>query len=151
MNDADKRSAKGDSPSDKQKDDIQTAPWKALFFFTTRSHLTCLSIGIISAILAGVAAPAQALLIGKAFAAFTTSTPTTELLRKETEYVSYMVGVATGGWLLHFIFFSSWVAFGELQAKSARDRLFKGLLERDIEWYDMRKNGIGALISRLQA
>lgn len=141
---------KDDSPSDKQNDDIKTAPWKALLFFTTKAHLTYLSVGVLSAIVAGVTSPAQAFLVGKAFTAFTTSTSGAELVTKETQYVLYMVGVATGGWLLHFIFFASWVAFGELQAKSARDRLFKGLLEREIEWYDVRKNGIGALIPRLQ-
>lgn len=38
--------------------------------------------------------------------------------------------------------------FGELQAKSARERLFDGMLNKDMEWYDKRKAGIDA---RLQA
>ena len=49
-----------------------------------------------------------------------------------------------------FVELAMWLAYGELQAKSARDRLFHGLLEKEIEWYDLRMNGIGALLPRLQ-
>jgi len=61
-----------------------------------------------------------------------------------------MVAVGVGSWLVRFIFFTSWLSFGELQAKSARDRLFTGLLYKDIAWYDRRKHGVGALSTRLQ-
>lgn len=132
------------------------APWKALFFFTTKSHLTVLSIGIISAIIGGIAGPAQALLTGKAFGLFSTfasgGISHNDFLAKETHYVYYMIAIGGGSWVVHFVFFSSWLAFGELQAKSARDRLFHGMLHKEIEWYDMRKNGgVAALIPRLQA
>lgn len=146
----DELSEKGETPTGAKADDIQVAPWKALFFFTTRSHLTCLVVAVVSAVLSGLTSPASALLVGKAFQSFATVTDDNELVKKETKYVLYMLGVALGSWLLHFIFFASWVTFGELQANSARDRLFNGMLVKDIEWYDLRKNGIGALIPRLQ-
>ena len=130
------------------------APWKALFFFTTRSHTIPLLCGFTSAVLSGVTAPAQSLLLGKAFGLFTQyaagGLSGNEFLSKETNYVCYMLAVGGGSWLVHSIFFTSWIAFGELQAKSARDRLFHGMLRKDIEWYDIRKNGVGALIPRLQ-
>ncbi|GAB7355384.1 hypothetical protein MBLNU459_g5905t1 [Dothideomycetes sp. NU459] len=132
-------------------DDVEIAPWKALFFFTIKAHMPCLILGLISAMFAGVASPAQALLIGKVFAGFTTATSGAALLTNETKHIFWMLGVATGNWFLHFLFFSSWVAFGELQANSVRDRLFNSLLEKDTEWYDLRKHGTGALVTRLQA
>lgn len=146
----DELSEKGRLPGDAKADDIQIAPWRALFFFATKAHLPCLSVAIISAILTGLVSPASALLVGKAFQNFASTTDGNELVRKVTKYVLYMVGVALGGLLLHFIYFSAWVTFGELQANSARDRLFNGMLVKDIEWYDLRKNGVGALIPRLQ-
>ncbi|KAK8196033.1 ATP-dependent permease [Zalaria obscura] len=145
---------KGAQPVDADEENPQRAPWKALFFFTTKAHLAPLSIAIICAIASGVASPAQSLLMGKAFNAFESLMAGTidksELFERQTKYALYFVGIGCGSWLLHFLFFTFWLAFGELQAKSARDRLFMGLLERDVEWYDMRKNGIGALIPRLQ-
>ncbi|KAH0364982.1 putative ABC transporter, partial [Aureobasidium melanogenum] len=141
-----------DAPSNKSKGDGgQTVPWRALFFFTTKSHLTCLFVGLAAAIAAGGITPAQSYLLGKAFNAFTNSSSPSAVLSSVTNYTIYLVALGVGSWLVHFVFFSAWLAFGELQANSARERLFLGMLDKEIEWYDMRKNGIGALIPRLQA
>lgn len=142
-------SEKGKQPGEARADDIQAAPWKALFFFTSKSHLSCLLVALGTAVVSGIASPAAALVTGKAFDAFTSVTDGNELVKKETEYVLYMLGIGFGSWLLHFVFFAAWIAFGELQANSARNRLFNGMLTKDIEWYDLRKNGVGALIPRL--
>jgi hypothetical protein len=45
---------------------------------------------------------------------------------------------------------SSWMTFGESQAKSARDRMFEGMLDKEMEWYDSQQVGIGALLIRVQ-
>lgn len=141
-----------DAPaSDSKEDDVQTAPWRALFFFTTKSHLTCLFIGLAAALAAGGITPAQSYLLGKAFDAFTSSSSPNAVLKSVTNYTIYLAALGVGSWLVHFVFFSAWLAFGELQANSARERLFLGMLGKEIEWYDMRKNGIGAMIPRLQA
>ncbi|KAG9949804.1 putative ABC transporter, partial [Aureobasidium melanogenum] len=141
-----------DAPSNKSKGDGgRTVPWRALFFFTTKSHLTCLFIGLAAAIAAGGITPAQSYLLGKAFNAFTNSSSPSAVLSSVTNYTIYLVALGVASWLVHFVFFSAWLAFGELQANSARERLFLGMLDKEIEWYDMRKNGIGALIPRLQA
>jgi ATP-binding cassette subfamily B (MDR/TAP) protein 1 len=141
-----------DAPVSNTKiDDVQAAPWKALFFFTTKSHLTCLFIGLAAALAAGGITPAQSYLLGKAFDAFTNSSSPSAVLKSVTNYTIYLTALGVGSWLVHFVFFSAWLAFGELQANSARERLFLGMLSKEIEWYDMRKNGIGAMIPRLQA
>ncbi|KAJ9626935.1 ATP-dependent permease [Taxawa tesnikishii (nom. ined.)] len=133
----DDEAEKGKQPIDTTDEDIQRAPWKALFYFTTKPHLVPLSLGILASIVSGLASPAQAILIGRAFQQFssyaTGALTGTELLTKETEYVFYLLGLGCVGWIVEFFFFGFWLAFGELQAKSARDRLFTGLLERDIE------------------
>lgn len=141
-----------DAPINKSKGDgVQTVPWKALFFFTTKSHLTCLFVGLAAALTAGGITPAQSYLLGKAFNAFTNSDSPSAVLTSVTKYAIYLLALGVGSWIVHFVFFSAWLAFGELQANSARERLFLGMLDKEIEWYDMRKNGIGALIPRLQA
>jgi ATP-binding cassette subfamily B (MDR/TAP) protein 1 len=132
-------------------DDVQAAPWRALFFFTTKSHLTCFLVGLAAALTAGGITPAQSYLLGKAFNALTNSSSPSAVLKSVTNYTVYLAALGIGSWLVHFVFFSAWLAFGELQANSARERLFLGMLSKEIEWYDMRKNGIGAMIPRLQA
>ncbi|KAI5201345.1 putative ABC transporter [Aureobasidium subglaciale] len=146
-----RRSEKDASLSKPKEDDVPAAPWKALFFFTTKSHLTCLIIGLVAALAAGGITPAQSYLLGKAFNAFTSSSSPSAVLNSVTNYTIYLLALGVGSWLVHFIFFSVWLAFGELQANSARERLFLSMLNKDVEWYDMRKNGIGAMVPRLQA
>jgi ATP-binding cassette subfamily B (MDR/TAP) protein 1 len=151
-----KSTAESDSGSNTADGEVELkAPWRALFAFTTRRQIPMIIAGIITAALAGAASPANNLIVGKLYGGFTDyasgKLDKDEFMRLETKYVIYLVGIAAGSWLLHTLDFAIWVAFGELQAKSARDRLFYGLLDKDIEWYDMRKNGIGALLPRLQA
>lgn len=150
--DEDDRHSKGQAAiSDSTDDDIHAASWKALFSFTTKSHLTCLAIALSATLATGGIAPAQSYLTGQAFNAFTTSSSTSNPLERISKYALYMVAVGLGSWLIHFIMSSAWFAFGELQANSARNRLYLAMLEKEIGWYDMRKNGIGAMIPRLQA
>ncbi|KUJ18851.1 P-loop containing nucleoside triphosphate hydrolase protein [Mollisia scopiformis] len=40
--------------------------------------------------------------------------------------------------------------FGELQAKSLRLQMFEGMLDKNMEWYDLRQDGVGALMIRIQ-
>jgi ATP-binding cassette subfamily B (MDR/TAP) protein 1 len=135
-------------------EDSAKAPWRALFFFTTKSNLPTLITSILFSIIAGASQPINAWIQGKIFESFSllgAGQLTGETLyENDKRYTVYFVALAGATWLVNTGEFACWMTFGELQAKSARDRLFHGLLEKDIEWYDMRKHGIGALLPRLQ-
>ncbi|EMF16331.1 bile salt export pump [Sphaerulina musiva SO2202] len=130
-------------------------PWRVLFAFTIPRMVPLLVAGIIVSIAAGATAPAQNLFVGDLFEGFTGFSGGTlskeEFLKKETKYILYVVAIAAASWVLHSLEFMIWLAFGELQAASARDRLFHGLMAKETEWYDLRKNGIGAQLPRMQA
>ncbi|KAF2771086.1 P-loop containing nucleoside triphosphate hydrolase protein [Teratosphaeria nubilosa] len=121
----------------------------------TRRNMPCLMAGILASFIAGAVIPATAYLTGKLFDGFTDhasgQTTNDEFYSHQTKYILYLAVASAGSWISHACEFIFWLAFGELQAKSARDRLFHGLLKKDIEWYDMRKNGIGAMLPRMQA
>ena len=142
-------------PTIDKGEETGTAPWRALFFFTTKSNVPLLISAITLSVISGAASPAKSYVMGQAFDGFTSYATGTlqidEFIQRERKYVYYLLIIAGGAWLFLFLELAAWLAFGELQAKSARDRLFHGLLEKDIEWYDLRKNGIGALLPRLQA
>lgn len=148
--------AKSDSREDSSASSEEPqapAPWRALFAFTTRRNIPLLAAALSTSIIAGAAHPAQSLLVGKFFQGFTDyatgALDKDAFLKVQTKWVLYLTGLAALSWLFHSLDFMLWLAFGELQAKSARDRLFHGLLNKEVEWYDRRKNGIGALIPRL--
>ena len=46
--------------------------------------------------------------------------------------------------------FAAWAMFGEMQAKSVREELFRSLLEKDLGWFEQRDSGIASLLTRLQ-
>ncbi|CAK3894129.1 ABC transporter, ABC-B family, MDR type [Lecanosticta acicola] len=139
---------------DEEEEHVQ-AKWRSLFAFSTRAHIPLLLAGIFVSFVAGAVSPAQNLIVGDLFEGFTSFAAgritKDELMRRQTKYVLYQVGLAAGSWVFHSLDFMFWMAFGELQAKSARDRLFHGLMSKEVEWYDRRKNGIGALLPRIQA
>ncbi|KAK0860271.1 ATP-dependent permease [Friedmanniomyces endolithicus] len=160
LNDAHSRMEHFGGPSpvtenESTSDEKHATPWRSLFFFTTKANLPILITGGICSVIAGAGSPFQSYLTGKLFEGFTSyasgAWTTEKFMHEQTKYVIYMVAVAGASWVFLSLEFMLWLAFGELQAKSARDRLFHGLLEKDVEWYDMRKNGIGALLPRLQA
>lgn len=132
----------------------KNAGWRSLFNFTTRAHILPLVIAILLSIASGIIIPALAIFIGKLFNLFTEygagklSGP--DLIHKISRYDLYMLILGATSMLFNAGYFGFWIYFGELQAKSVRDRLFDGLLLKDMEWFDMRTAGVNTLLSRLQ-
>jgi hypothetical protein len=58
-----------------------------------------------------------------------------------------VLGVAA--WVVQGGFLTSWMIFGEVQAKTVRKAMFEGMLDKDMEWYDLRKDGIASLLVRI--
>ena len=132
----------------------QKTSWKSLFNFSSRHHGVILVFALSLSIAAGVAAPALAIFFGKIFDSFSLYGARTidgdEFMRKVTRNCIALCILGGTLWTLKGGFFGLWMIFGELQANAARDRLFESLLEKDVEWYEMRPSGIGALLPRLQ-
>lgn len=149
----------GEGPEDSEngavvEEQAQQAEWKALFNFTTRAHVFPLAIGLSLSIASGVVIPALAYFLGKIFDIFssyaTGSISGSDLTSRVSTSAIELVGLGSISWLLNGGFFMFWLSFGELQAKAVRNKLFDGMLQKDMEWYDMRKAGVNAMIPRLQ-
>ena len=129
--------------------------WKSLFYFTTRRHLLFIIPAVLFATGSGLTVPANAYALGKVFSSFTKfgtgAANTDEFKHDVTKYNKWIVVIGSGSWLFNSVAFFLWHTFGELQAQSARERLFNALLKHDIAWYDTRKDGVGALSTRLLA
>ncbi len=133
---------------------VKRAGWRSLFNFTTKKHSVTLLFAIILSIASGIIVPALAIFLGgifDSFTAFGAGTVSGTLLMKDVSKDAIaLVGLGSAGWFLNGGYFMLWLVFGELQAKNVRDKLFDGMLEKDMEWYDMRRNGVGALLPRFQ-
>ncbi|OBT62446.1 hypothetical protein VE03_08637 [Pseudogymnoascus sp. 23342-1-I1] len=123
------------STAGREDSDMKPA-WKSMFAFTTRGHLAVMVPAWISSITAGVIKPAMAIFMGFIF----------------DDIAEYVAGssLGLGSCLANAGFFGLWLVFGESQAKQARERLFTGLLRREMEWYDLCKDGISPVLIRIQ-
>ena len=133
---------------------VERAQWRSLFAFTTKTHVLPLIVGLLLSVGSGIVIPALSLFLGRIFGLFSDfgagKIGGSELTQKVATNALTLVGLGSISWFLNGAFFMFWLAFGELQAGSVRDKLFDGMLKKDMEWYDMRKAGVSALIPRLQ-
>ena len=131
-----------------------TAPWKALFHFTCTSHFVVLTLALIFSIASGIVVPALAIFLGKIFDQFSfygagslAGSGFAERVAKHSTELCVLGGVSG---ILNGAFYGFWLAFGEAQARSAREQLFNDIQDKEMVWFDMRRSGIETLVSRLQ-
>lgn len=140
--------------NDEEKSLAKYASWRCLFNFASKRDTIPILLALIFSVAAGIVAPALAIFLGKIFNLFTSfgagEISGSNLLKKVSAYAIILAGLGTASGLLHASYFMLWLVFGELQAKHVRERLFDGMLEKDMGWYDMRTDGIDTLVSRLQ-
>lgn len=140
--------------ADDEQEYASQVGWKALFGFTTTSHVVVLIGALASAAAAAATLPIFSVMYGRIFGAYSDygagRSDGDELLSEITRLCVIMTGVAAASWVLNSIFFFFFLLFGELQAKSARTRIFNVLIRKDMAWYDLRESGIAAFLPAIQ-
>ena len=128
--------------------------WRSLFAFTDQHHMFVLILALVLSVASGIIIPALAVFLGKIFNLFSDfgsgNLTSHGLVSKVTIDCIGLVGLGSASWILNGSYFMVWLVFGELQAKSVRDKLYANMLEKDLEWFEMHSNGVGALLPRLQ-
>ncbi|KAF1841884.1 P-loop containing nucleoside triphosphate hydrolase protein [Cucurbitaria berberidis CBS 394.84] len=137
-----------------EQDYVLQVGWKALFGFTTRKHLPVLSGALLSAVIAAATLPVFAIIYGLIFREYTDygagKIDSSTLLSSVTRYCIILTGIASLNWIANSFYFFFFLTFGELQARSARNRIFDVLIKRDMAWYDTRDTGIAAFLPAVQ-
>lgn len=136
-------------------DDVEINPsWRSLFAFARRKHTLSFILAVISSVVASFIRPTSAIFFGKFFSALTKYGAgiwtVHETLLEVSKWCAALAGIGAASWLTQGAFLSSWMIFGELQAKSAREQMFRGMLGKDMEWYDLRRDGVGSLLIRIE-
>lgn len=113
------------------------------------------SLAMFSSAATGAIIPIQAYIVGKLtqqLANYGTGSEIEVGFKSESKrYIIWLVFLGSVSWLAHGSFFLCWVIFGELQARSARQKLFGSLIEREFGWFDKREDGIGSLATCIQS
>ncbi|KAL5117684.1 ATP-dependent permease [Pleosporales sp. CAS-2024a] len=139
---------------DEDQQHISQAGWKALFNFTTKRHIPVLSGALLSAIIAAASLPIFAVIYGLIFREYTDygagKLSSSALLHSVTKYCLILTGIASMNWIANSFYFFFFLTFGELQAQSARNKIFDALIRKNTTWYDTRDTGIAAILPAIQ-
>lgn len=133
---------------------LQNMGWKALFSFTTRKHLPVLAFAVAAATVAALTLPALAVLYGLTFREFGAISKgeksDSEFLKQLSTYCLYIVALGGFSWVGNSLYYTAFMTFGEMQARSARGRIFGTLLRKNMAWYDTRDTGMEAFLPAMQ-
>jgi len=128
--------------------------WSSLFAFTTKEHSAPLSVALITTFFSALLKPTAAIFFGKIFDVLIKfglgQLDGHDTLHGVSLWCVALVSLGGIALLVETVFFSSWLIFGELQAKSLREKMFIGMLDKEMEWYDVREDGMGSLLIRIQ-
>lgn len=151
---SDEEQEKTNTQANEEQEYASHVGWKALFGFTTSSHVAVLISALASAAVAAATLPVFSIIYGLVFGVYSDygagKVDGMQLLDEVTRLCLIMTGIATASWVLNSIFFFLFLLFGELQAKSARTRIFDALIRKDMTWFDMRESGIAAFLPTIQ-
>jgi ATP-binding cassette subfamily B (MDR/TAP) protein 1 len=129
-------------------------PWLSLFTFTTLSHFGVLALALIFTLISGLVVPGMSILLGKIFGSFaglgSGFLEPQEFMAEVRRYSTYLAILGAMGWGFNCAFFATWIWFGESQAGTARKRIFDRLIEKELSWYEERKNGVLSLTTNCQ-
>lgn len=125
----------------------------SLFEFTAFSHVPVLIAALFFTVCTALINPLFALCLGRLFQTFTdmgNGDLSVALFLIEVSHYAAQLAVLGGiSWLCNAAFLFLWMTFSELQARNARRRLFEQLLTRELAWFDMREEGMGALLTNV--
>ncbi|KAL6712575.1 ATP-dependent permease [Coniothyrium glycines] len=146
---------KAGGKADEEQHYLHQVGWKALFSFTTKKHVPVICGAVLAATIAALTMPVFAVLYGLIFREYTSYgaglISSEELIDNVSRCCVMLTGVAALNWISNSIYFSLFLAFGELQARSARDKVFDSLMKKDMAWYDTHETGVLALLPAVQS
>jgi ATP-binding cassette, subfamily B (MDR/TAP), member 1 len=132
----------------------QKPSYRDLFTFTTWKQCGLLAAGLAAAFLSGALKTSMSILIGKIFAMISQlgsgQLGDGDAFADVSSWCVLLVVVGAAGWLVNFAFMFSWVAFSEVQARNIRHEIFRGLLDKEMSWFDCQEDGIASLLVRTQ-
>ncbi|KAI2638427.1 P-loop containing nucleoside triphosphate hydrolase protein [Xylaria nigripes] len=125
-----------------------------LFVFTTWRHCWFLVAGLAGAVLSGALKTSMSILLGRIFAVISQfgagHLAGNEALAQVSSWCVLLTVVGGAGWLVNFGFMFAWIGYSELQARNIRSSMFRGLMKKDMEWFDTQQDGIASLLIRIQ-
>lgn len=128
--------------------------YRGLYRFCSAADFALLIPAIAVSIASGILTPAFTVLLGKIFtsiAAFSKGQISGHELEEQIKPL--VIGICVlgvGAWGFGWAHMSMWLAFGENVRKRAKEAVFKGLLEKNMTWFDQKvvDNGVSGYMNK---
>lgn len=137
-------------PPGKDPNPSPQSSFSDLFAFTRRAHLPILTSALVTAALVAAARTGYAVLTGRIFDIVTRFgaglLTADEYLADISRWCGYLCLLGLAMWAVASLDMALWIATGELRAKTAREALFRALLQKTMAWYDARESGTSSLL-----
>ncbi|KAL4902276.1 hypothetical protein BDW74DRAFT_181123 [Aspergillus multicolor] len=122
--------------------------------FTTRRHAPLLAAAIITCFLASFTVPSFSIILGEVFDEYTNfgrgKITSEDLFQRVVRRCIEFLVLGALAWFFNGLYFVLFVAFGELQAANARDRLFEGLLKKNQRYFEEQDEGARTFLGCVQ-
>lgn len=130
------------------------ATWRHVFSFTERRDTGTLVLAIVAAACAAGVKVSNAVFLGQFLDIDTSLGNGTMSAQTASAKVAFVCIIFTAlgaaSWIFNWAFMTSWIIFGEINAKNARERLFTSLLQKDMAWFDSQEKGVSSALSTIQ-
>ncbi|KAI5805277.1 P-loop containing nucleoside triphosphate hydrolase protein [Peziza echinospora] len=128
----------------------------AMFLFPEVTGFTffVVALALLFTMISGLTIPLMSVLLGAIFDTFALYSGGKLTDKEFTDHVSYtavrlvLLGVTTI--VTSGMAAGLWTIIGEAQAYQARKEVLDGLLMKELEWFDRRKKGVGAIVAKTQ-
>lgn len=139
-------------PADSQHDG--SSPWKGVLAFTTPRQIAVMVCAVATAAVVAAGKTVYTVLLGKIFDVVSKYGADLlggeELLAQISPWCGYLAVLGVGMWLLSSMDLALWIISGALRAQTARKTLFSTLIEKEMDWFDSRQDGMSSLVIQTQ-
>ncbi|OIW28089.1 P-loop containing nucleoside triphosphate hydrolase protein [Coniochaeta ligniaria NRRL 30616] len=150
----DEKSGPQVSSEEAQEQPKSSSPPTYLFAFTTPRQLSIIVCAVCTAGVVAAGKTVYTVLLGKTFdvvAKYGASVLTgPELLTQVSQWCGYITVLGVGMWALSGMDMALWITSGELRAVTARKTLFSRMIQKEMDWFDSRGDGMSSLIIQTQ-
>lgn len=133
----------------------KTATWKHLFTFTEWKHFSILVLAVVAACICAAVKTGYALILGQIFQVIADYgsgiLDDADALSQTSRWCVILCCVGLGALGANASLMSSWILFGEFQARQARQNIFQDLLHQRMSWYDCQADGTPSILVRVES
>ncbi|KAH8906346.1 P-loop containing nucleoside triphosphate hydrolase protein [Coniochaeta sp. PMI_546] len=150
----DEKSGPEPSSEEIQEQPKSSPPSTYLFAFTNPRQLGIILCAVCTAGVVAAGKTVYTVLLGRTFdvvAKYGASALSgQELFAQISQWCGYMTVLGVGMWALSSMDMALWITSGELRAVTARETLFSRMIEKEMDWFDTRGDGMSSLIIQTQ-